>query len=411
MRKMNDIWDEYYRIELIGSGAFSKVYRAKSKLNNEYVAIKEIKKAMTSENTILNEIKIMKELKSENSVSLIDSIETNDSYYLVLELCLISLEQYIKKRGGPLSIEEIKEILINLNESFKEMKNKNIIHRDLKLSNILLSISKSKTDKICFKISHFGLSKLFEGTKMDLINSKGTLLTMAPEVLKGENDLIGYKSDIWSLGIIIYYMLFKEYPYNGQTEIQIIQEINKKKLKSSDNQELDDLINKMLIIDVNERISWENYFKHPFFNSNEDKINQSNLPLFNLQCKEHSQELIGCCPVCKCNLCLICYNQHFSEFHHAIFFAQIGFSEEEIKEINDVNKVIENKITKLTKMKEDIFNFINAIKLIKENSSIYKNDNENNYKYYPIECLKMINKQFNLTGEITVPTLHKWVTR
>ena len=55
---------------------------------------------------------------------------------------------------------------------------------------------------------------------------------MAPEVLKGENDLIGYKSDIWSLGIIIYYMLFKEYPYNGKMEIQIIQEINKKnKLK------------------------------------------------------------------------------------------------------------------------------------------------------------------------------------
>ena len=78
MRKMNDIWDEYYRIELIGSGVFADVYRAKSKLNNEYVAIKEINKTMTSKNTILNEIKIMKELKSENSVSLIDSIETND---------------------------------------------------------------------------------------------------------------------------------------------------------------------------------------------------------------------------------------------------------------------------------------------------------------------------------------------
>ncbi len=152
---MKDIWDEYSKIELIDSGAFADVFRAKSKLNNEYVAIKEIKKTKTSEKTILNEIKIMKELKSENSILLIDSIETNDSYYLVLELCLISLEQYIKKRGNPLSIEEIKEILINLNESFKEMKNKNIIHRDLKPSNILLSISKSKIDKICFKISDF----------------------------------------------------------------------------------------------------------------------------------------------------------------------------------------------------------------------------------------------------------------
>ena len=406
MRKMNDIWDEYYRIELIGSGAFSKVYRAKSKLNNEYVAIKEIRRTNISQNTILNEIKIMKELKSENSVSLIDSIETNDSYYLVLELCLISLDEYIKKRGSPLSIEEIKEILINLNESFKEMKNKNIIHRDLKPSNILLSISKSKIDKMCFKISDFGLSKLFEENEMSLISSKGTSLTMAPEVLKGENDLIGYKSDIWSLGIIIYYMLFKEYPYNGNTEIQINQEINKKnKLKPSGNEELDDLINKMLIINVDERISWENYFKHPFFNED------TKLPVFNLQCKEHLQEIIGYCPVCKCNLCLKCYNQHLSEHHRVLFFSQIGFSEEEIKEINDISQDIENKITKLTKMKENILNFINDIKVIKENSSVYKNDNENNYKYYPIECLKMINEQFNLTGEITVPKLHKWVTR
>ncbi len=410
MRKMNNIWDEYSKIELIGSGAFSKVYRAKRKLNNEYVAIKEIHKTRVSKNTLLNEIKIIKELKSENSVSLIDSIETNDSYYLVLELCLISLDEYIKKRGSPLSIEEIKEILINLNESFKEMKNKNIIHRDLKPSNILLSISKSKIDKMCFKISDFGLSKLFEENEMSLISSKGTSLTMAPEVLKGENDLIGYKSDIWSLGIIIYYMLFKEYPYNGNTEIQINQEINKKnKLKPSGNKELDDLINKMLIINVDERISWENYFKHPFFNK--DKMNQSKLPVFNLKCKEHLNELIGYCPDCKCNLCLKCYNQHFSKTHRVLFFSQIGFSEEEIKEINDVCKNIENKITKLTKMKEEILNFINEIKVIKENSSVYKNDNENNYKHYSIECLKIINEQFNLTGEITVPKLHKWVTR
>ena len=236
------------------------------------------------------------------------------------------------------------------------------------------------------------------------------VIKVAPEVLKGENDLIGYKSDIWSLGIIIYYMLFKEYPYNGKMEIQIIQEINKKnKLKSSGNKELDDLINKMLIINVDERISWENYFKHPFFN--EDKMNQSKLPVFNLQCKEHLNELIGYCPDCKCNLCLKCYNQHLSEYHRVLFFSQIGFTKEEIKEINDVCKNIENKITQLTKMKEEILNFINDIKLIKENSSVYKNDNENNYKYYPIECLKMINEQFNLTGEITVPKLHKWVTR
>ena len=89
---------------------------------------------------------------------------------------------------------------------------------------------------------------------------------MSPEILKGGENLISNKSDIWSLGIIIYYMLFKEYPYNGKTEFQIIKEIeSNKQLKPIDNKELDDLIKKMLVININERISWEEYFQHPFF--------------------------------------------------------------------------------------------------------------------------------------------------
>ena len=141
---MNSVWDEYKNIESIGSGSFAEVYRAKNKKTKEYVAIKEIKKSKIDANDILKEIEIMKKLESENSVSLIDIIETEDCYYLILELCYISLEDYIKMRKEPLSIEEIKEVLLELNECLKEMKNKNIIHRDLKPSNILLSLNKSK---------------------------------------------------------------------------------------------------------------------------------------------------------------------------------------------------------------------------------------------------------------------------
>ena len=150
---MDNIWDEFNKIELIGLGSFSKVYRAKSKLNDKYVAIKEINKSNMNNNDILNEIEIMKKL--ENSVLLIESIESQDSYYLILELCNISLEEYLKNREKPLSIDEIKEVLLDLNKSFKEMKDKNIIHRDLKPSNILLSLNKSKINKISFKISYY----------------------------------------------------------------------------------------------------------------------------------------------------------------------------------------------------------------------------------------------------------------
>ncbi len=94
--------------------------------------------------------------------------------------------------------------VLDLNKSFKEKKDKNIIHRDLKLSNILLSLNKSKINKISFKISHFGLSKLIEGSKINKMSLKGITITMSFEILKGKENLICNKSDILSLGIIIF---------------------------------------------------------------------------------------------------------------------------------------------------------------------------------------------------------------
>ena len=249
------------------------------------------------------------------------------------------------------------------------------------------------------------------------INS--TPITMAPEVLKRENDLISYKSDIWSLGIIIYYMLFKEYPYNGNNEYQIIKNIeSNKKLKQINNKELDDLIKKMLVINIDERITWEKYFEDTFFQNNTNQIqiinqsNQLNLPIFNLKCEKHSKEyLIGYCPVCKCNICITCYHEHSSKYHKVILFSQIGFTQDELNQTNDLIEQIENNIKKLTEIKDKINNFIQNIKLIKENCSIYENDKENNFKIYSIECLKIINEKLKFEGNIKFPKLSKWELR
>ena len=101
---------------------------------------------------------------------------------------------------------------------------------------------------------------------------KETCVTTEPEILKEES--ISKQSDLWSLGIIIYYMLFKEYPYNGKVEFQILNEIKSNKiLKKIGDQELNDLINRMLKINGNERISWNNYFNHNFFKKDSIKEN------------------------------------------------------------------------------------------------------------------------------------------
>ena len=176
MRNISNIWDEYEKYEIIGSGAFATVYRAKNKSTNKYVAIKEIVKTKIKRNNILNEIEIMKKLKSENSLLLIETFETLDTFFLISEYCYMTLEEYINKRNNPLSIEEIKELLLDLNKGLKEINNNNIIHKDLKPSNILLSINKSRIDKTCFKISDYGLSKLLNNNNS--ISSNGTPVTI-----------------------------------------------------------------------------------------------------------------------------------------------------------------------------------------------------------------------------------------
>ena len=401
MEKIKDIWEKYMKIERIGRGAYADVYRAKNINTGEYVAIKEIQKLKIENKTILNEIEIMKKLKSENSLSLIETIETSDSYFIVSEYCYMTLEEYINKRNNPLSIEEIKELLLDLNNGLKEINDNNIIHRDLKPSNILLSINKSRIDKTCFKISDYGLSKLLDNN--DSISSNGTPVTMSPEVLKGQTNLISSKSDIWSLGIIIYYLFFKEYPYNGK-EYNIIKQIEEnKKIKSTNNKELDDLIQQMLNPNINERISWNNYFQHSFFNNYSN--NNLNLPLFNCKCNIHSKDYYAYCSNCKQNICNMCLNEHNK--HNIILFSKIGLSQNEIKQFDDMMKEIEININKIIDIKNEINKFISDIKLINDNCSIYEKDNNNNYKYYSIKCLNIINEKLKLKEIITLPKIEK----
>ena len=79
--------------------------------------------------------------------------------------------------------------------------------------------------------------------------------------------------------------------------------------------------------------------------------------------------------------------------------------------MNLLIKQIENNIKKLTEIKDKINNFIQNIKLIKENCSIYENDKENNFKIYSIECLKIINDKFKCEENIKFPKLSKWELR
>ena len=278
-----NIWNQYIKENVICIRNYEKVYKVKNNETGNYFVLYEIdkKKYKMYFNQSLNQENYIKQFQLKNTIPIIEKINTNEFFYLITEFPLINLEDYLKIRKENLSIEEIREILLQLKQYFKLLRENNFIYKNLKLSNIILF--SNKIDKISFNLLEFNLNSSIDENQNNkqLKKINDTQLTKSPELLQKKNP-ITQKTDLWSLGIIIYYLLFREYPYNGKTEVELFEDIiSKKKLKITNNILLDDLISKMLIFNDNERISWNEYFNHKFFKIK--KIIKPILPKFNLQ--------------------------------------------------------------------------------------------------------------------------------
>ena len=286
----NDIWTYFTEKAVLNTGIFGQVFKGIDKKTGNYVAIKEINKLKFKKLTgsPFKEDEILKKINLESNISLKATMNTEKNFYIIMDLAISNLEEVLQIRNTPFSVKEIKEILTQLNEDFKVIQRENIIIKDMKLSNFLIFLEKINNIKI--KFSDFDSSKLSDKTKIKSINLEETPLTSSPEVLNIES--ISKKSDIWSLGTLIYYMYFKEYPFNGETDEDILNEIeSNKKLKEIEDKDLNDLVSKMLIKEERKRISWKDYFNHSFFKANSIK-EDNNLPHFNFLCKKHSKDII-----------------------------------------------------------------------------------------------------------------------
>ena len=199
-----------------------------------------------------------------NTVIFEEYFNNYDYFVIVMELCNDNLYNYIKKKSNFLKFEEIQQILIQLNNSFRIMVKNKILHRALKPENIL--VKTEENSKILYKLKLTNNSCLLnESKRIDLDDPifSGNLCIYAPEVLNGEK--YTEKSDLWSLGITIYFLFNKVYPFSGKNKKEILNNIKRGLAKKiSENSDFNDLINKLLEVDPEERMSWKEYFKHPF---------------------------------------------------------------------------------------------------------------------------------------------------
>ncbi len=253
----NDIWKKYEKNKVIKSNIYLRIYDSINKSNRENVIIKEYNKCYID---TINLKSIEKFYKLINSITLLEIIEEKVYIYIIVEKGVFDLENYLNQRNQGFSPYNIKKILTQLNNYFKILQKEKVISIHLEPSDIIIFINDMD---LTFKLSinnfkdkyHFDIDASYP-----VFNPK----VLSPELLRGDH--LTNKTDIWSLGIIIYYMYFKEYPFNGRSEVQIYQMIESNPiLKKTNDDDLNDLISKMLKKDFNERISWDDYFNHSFF--------------------------------------------------------------------------------------------------------------------------------------------------
>ena len=273
---MSDQAARYVFQKELGAGAFGKVLLGKDNVKNQNVAIKRVNISKLRENSYLEqafwrEIDIMASIKSKYSVQFIEKVQSARNYNIVMELCDGDLYKELMTTKGGFSVEKIRQILCQLNEVFYIMYHKNIVHRDLKLQNIFIKYTNPEHTEFDVKLGDFGFGKVIEqdvtGTKL------GTPVTMAPEVLRGKR--YTNKADLWSIGVIIYQLHSKTYPFLGMNEKMILQKIQEHKLQYLPSDPLlSDLIQRLLTEDAIKRISWDEYFAHPFFGGKQWGVQQ-----------------------------------------------------------------------------------------------------------------------------------------
>ncbi|GMQ79528.1 MAG: hypothetical protein BMS9Abin02_2126 [Anaerolineae bacterium] len=246
----------YKIIEKLGGGGMGVVYKAQDLKLDRFVALKFLPPELTrdeeSKQRFIHEAKAASALEHTNICNIHEIDETDDGQiYIVMS----SYEgETLKKKieRGPLKIDDAIDIIIQISEGLSRAHEKEIIHRDIKPANIFI------TEKGVVKILDFGLAKVSGQTQLTQMGTTvGTVAYISPEQARGEK--VDYRTDIWSLGVVLYEMLTGQLPFKGDYEQAVMYSIMNEQpepmtgLRTGVPMELERITNKTLAKSPDER--------------------------------------------------------------------------------------------------------------------------------------------------------------
>ena len=285
---------------LIGQGAFGKVNLGLNVLTGRVVAIKSFNKSNLNTNSenmkkILYETNLMKKLNHPNITKILEMFEDKEYILIIMEYInggnLFSFLKKHRKISEKTAKLLFKQIILGI----KYMHDHNIVHRDIKLENILIDLNNN------IKICDFGIGRVLSSPDQPLYDQCGTPMYIAPEILLCSKDK-GYKGfpvDIWSSGIALYILLSGALPFSLKSESKSFYSSSQSKLNDNNSIELQysiinkepneienisdeakDLISKLLIKNPEERITCEEILEHPWMKGLKDNYDYNKYHLF-----------------------------------------------------------------------------------------------------------------------------------
>ena len=280
-------------IKSVGKGSFGEVFLASRKGTDQMYAVKKVSKSLVLQDKVKkyfnNEIYILKQVNHPNIIKLYEIKQTLNNFYLVFDLCnggglSNCLEKYMKQNKKPFTQEIAQSIIRQLVSGLQYLHNNKILHRDLKLDNVLLHFN-SEEDKNNFnllkaqvKIIDFGFARYLENDSLAQ-SVLGSPINMDPQILAkmrkiDNNQSFGYdqKADIWSLGTICYEMLIGVPPFDATSYEELVSKIQKGNYKIPKNLKLSkeaiSFINGMLKYNPEQRLSIDQLANHNFLIKN-----------------------------------------------------------------------------------------------------------------------------------------------